>query len=88
MPRPTGQQAVQQTVQLRGANDLRQRAEIDPLSLTYGEVQRLSATAGPDAVQRMLNRPEVRRARQVAVPLPQFRPAAPDPAQADGRAGQ
>jgi hypothetical protein len=58
------------------SSKLLQRAQDNPLALTSTALQRLASSAGPQAVQRLVNRPEVRRARTIQVPTPEFRPMA------------
>src|SRR6185295_1939098 len=53
-----------------------QRAEAEPLSLSRADLQRLAASSGPAAVQRMVNRSDVRQARRMPVAPPVFRPMA------------
>ena len=70
-----GQQAGEQQAGVR-SQSLLQRAEVDPLSLTRADLQRLSISGGQQAVQRVVNHPEVRQARTVPVAMPVFRPMA------------
>ena len=57
-------------IPISGTQSILQRAEEDPLSLSRADLQVLQATAGEGAVQRLLNRSDVRQARRFDVPVP------------------
>lgn len=79
-PSPTPKMSLGQISKVRPqplstrGHALVQRAEKYPLSLTRSDLQQLSVSAGAQAVQRVINSPQVRQTRQTPVAVPLFRP--------------